>query len=99
MSQIQSEEEEIKNDLYQQRIERAVGAELTNTATIITKTGIFDNIDKLYTQKSGSTASASGTPPPPGGGAPPPLGGEAPMGLPESEKKDNLKILLCFFFR
>jgi len=87
-------EEEIKTDLYQQRIERAVGAELTNTATIITKTGIFDNIDKLYSQKSGSTASASGTPPPPGGGAPPPPGGEAPMGLPESEKKDNLKILL-----
>jgi hypothetical protein len=88
-------EEEIKNDLFQQRIERAVGAELTNTATIITKTGIFDTVDKLYTQKSGSTASAGGAPPPPGGGAPPPPpGGEEPMGLPESEKKDNLKILL-----
>ena len=87
-------EEEIKNDLLQQRIERAVGAELNNTATIITKTGIFDNIDKLYTQKSGSTTSAGGTPPPPDGGAPPPPEGGAPMGLPENEKKDNLKILL-----
>jgi len=87
-------EEEIKNDLFQQRIERAVGAELTNTATIITKTGIFDTVDKLYTQKSGSTASAGGAPPPPGGTPPPPPGGEAPMGLPENEKKDNLKILL-----
>jgi hypothetical protein len=87
-------DEEIKNDLLQQRIERAVGAELNNTATIITKTGIFDNIDKLYTQKSGSTTSAGGTPPPPDGGAPPPPEGGAPMGLPENEKKDNLKILL-----
>ena len=86
-------EEEIKNDLYQQRIERAVGAELTNTATIITKTGIFDNIDKLYTQKTGTTSNAGSAPPPPGG-APPPPGGEAPMGLPENERKDNLKILL-----
>jgi intein/homing endonuclease len=93
-------DEDIKNDLQQQRIERAVGAELNNTATIITKTGIFDNIDKLYTQKSGTTASGGATPPPPGGdpmgGAPmggAPMEGE-PMGLPENEKKDNLKILL-----
>jgi hypothetical protein len=86
-------DEDIRNDLQQQRIERAVGAELNNTATIITKTGIFDNIDKLYTQKSGSTASGGATPPPPpggGGGAPE----TPPMGLPENEKKDNLKILL-----
>jgi hypothetical protein len=41
-------DEEIKLDLQQQRIEKAVGAELTNTATIITHTGVFDNIDKLY---------------------------------------------------
>jgi intein/homing endonuclease len=86
-------DEEIKNDLQQQRIEKAVDAELTNTATIITKTGVFDMIDKLYTQKSGTTASGGATPPPPGG-APPPPGGEPPMGLPESEKKDNMKILL-----
>jgi hypothetical protein len=86
-------DEEIKNDLQQQRIEKAVDAELANTATIITKTGVFDMIDKLYTQKSGTTASGGATPPPPGG-APPPLGGEPPMGLPESEKKDNMKILL-----
>jgi hypothetical protein len=41
-------DEEIKLDLQQQRIEKAVGAELTNTATIIAHTGVFDNIDKLY---------------------------------------------------
>ena len=61
-------DEEIKLDLQQQRIERAVGAELTNTATIITHTGLFDNIDKLYGTKSGGTENATTTPPPAPGG-------------------------------
>jgi hypothetical protein len=88
-------DEEIKLDLQQQRIEKAAGAELTNTATIITHTGLFDNVDKLYGgTKSGDTAG--GAPPPPPGGEssppPPPAGGE---GLtPESFNRDNLKILL-----
>jgi len=95
-------DEEIKLDLQQQRVEKAVGAELTNTATIITHTGIFDNIDNLYGNKSGGTQNAGTTPPPPPGGdmgmpSPPPgpePGGDAGM-TPESiDKKDNLKILL-----
>jgi hypothetical protein len=97
-------DEEIKLDLQQQRIEKAVGAELTNTATIITHTGIFDNIDKLYGSITGGTAAggAATPPPPPGGGEemgggmpppPPPAGGEEPP-IPESFKRDNLKILL-----
>jgi hypothetical protein len=94
-------DEEIKLDLQQQRIEKAVGAELTNTATIITKTGIFDNVDKLYKSVSGATGGASAPPPPPGGeegGAPPPPpppppGGESGV-TPESFNRDNLKILL-----
>ena len=91
-------DDEIKLDLQQQRIEKAVGAELTNTPTIIIHTGIFDNVDKLYGTKSGSTASAGTTPPPPpgdelGGPTPPPAGGPE-GGLPESEKKDNYNILL-----
>jgi hypothetical protein len=97
-------DEEIKLDLQQQRIEKAVGAELTNTATIITHTGIFDNIDKLYGSVTGGTAAggAATPPPPPGGGEemggempppPPPAGGEEPP-IPESFKRDNLKILL-----
>jgi hypothetical protein len=52
-------DEEIRLDLQQQRIERAVSAELTKTPEIITKTGLFDNIDNLYSTKSGSTAPAS----------------------------------------
>jgi hypothetical protein len=76
-------DEEIKLDLQQQRIEKAVGTELTNTATIITHTGIFDNIDKLYGSTTGSTASSATPPTPPGGeseigGGGPDLGGELP---------------------
>jgi hypothetical protein len=92
-------DEEIKLDLQQQRIEKAVGAELTNTATIITKTGLFDNIDKLY--GGGTTGDTAGggaaPPPPPAGGETPPaggdMGGEAGV-TPESFNRDNLKILL-----
>ena len=100
-------DEEIKLDLQQQRIERAVGTELINTATIITHTGIFDNIDKLYGNKSGGTQNATTTPPaapggdmgggmeaPPAAPAGPAPGGEAGV-TPESvDRKDNLKILL-----
>jgi hypothetical protein len=94
-------DEEIKVDLQQQRIERAVASELTNTATIITHTGVFDTIDKLYSTKTGTTEGAAVPPPPLGGGEvggepggipPPPSGG--PELAPESFKKDNLSILL-----
>ena len=51
--------------MQQQRIEKAVGEELKQTPLIIKKTGLFDNIDKLYGSVSGGTASA-GAPPPPG---------------------------------
>jgi hypothetical protein len=102
-------DEEIKLDLQQQRIEKAVGAELTNTPTIIVHTGIFDNVDKLYGQQTGTTAAAGAAPPPPpemgglgdmGGGIPPPPpppgpepGGEAGV-TPESKRRDNMNILL-----
>jgi len=99
-------DEEIKLDLQQQRIEKAVAAELTNTATIIVHTGIFDNVDKLYGQQSGTTAAAGATPPPPPesggglgdmGGIPPPPSpepsGDAGM-TPESKNRDNMNILL-----
>ena len=41
-------DEEIKLDLQQQRIEKAVAAELEKTPEVISKTGIFANLDKLY---------------------------------------------------
>jgi len=77
-------DEEIRLDLQQQRIERAVGEELKATPTVISKTGLFDNIDKLYGSVSGGTPSAGAATTPGGteelGGAaplpPPPPGGE-----------------------
>ena len=94
-------DEEIKLDLQQQRIEKAVSSELANTATVITHTGVFDNIDKLYGTITGKTAgvAATSTPPPPpggeegGGGAPPPPppGGEP---IVSHYERDNLKILV-----
>jgi hypothetical protein len=102
-------DEEIKLDLQQQRIEKAVAAELTNTPTIIVHTGIFDNVDKLYGQQTGTTAAAGATPPPPpeggggmsdmgGGEIPPPPPGPEPGGeagvTPESKRRDNMNILL-----
>ena len=87
-------DEEIKLDLLQQRIESAVAAELTKTAEVIIKTGIFDNVDKLYGKKPDEPAGtpAEGGAPPDmggapdmgdiGGGAPPPPGGEELGGPP-----------------
>jgi len=94
-------DEDIKLEVQQIRLERAVSAELDNTATIITHTGLFDNVDKLYHTTTGTTQNAGGAPPEPGaapdmgGGAmpppPPDMGGEMPVG---ESKKDNLNILL-----
>ena len=90
-------DEDIKLEVQQIRLERAVSAELDNTATIITHTGLFDNVDKLYHTSTGTTENAGGAPPAPdaGGGAmpppPPDMGAEMPVG---ESKKDNLNILL-----
>lgn len=46
-------DDEIKTDLLQQRMERAIGEELKNTPTVISKTGIFDQLDELYGNKPG----------------------------------------------
>ena len=91
-------DEEIRLDLQQQRIERAVGEELKATPTVITKTGIFDNIDKLYGNTSGSTPTA-GAETTPGGGeelggfTSPPAGGESfsePTEIPAGEEAGEL---------
>jgi len=52
-------EEEIRNDLEQQRLEKAAAAEMEQTATMIKKTGIFDRVDKLYGDFSALTGGAS----------------------------------------
>ena len=94
-------DDEIKNELLQIRMERAVSAELDNTATIVTRTGIFDTVDRLYKPVTGTTLSAGGAPgadaggappPPDAGGAPPPPDAGAP--LPESMRRDKNKLIL-----
>jgi len=49
-------DDEIRTDLLQQRMERAIGEELKNTPTVISKTGIFDQLDTLYGNKPGEGA-------------------------------------------
>jgi len=70
-------DEDIKLDIQQQRIEKAVAGELTKTTEVIQHTGLFDNLDKLYGTITGETATppsteGGATPPPPGGEIPPP---------------------------
>ena len=97
-------DEEIRLDLQQQRIERAVSAELGKTAEVITKTGVFDNIDNLYGKKEGDKGADAGgagdsdsggsTPPPSGGEeTPPPAGGAEP---PTTERlvRSDLDLLI-----
>jgi hypothetical protein len=52
-------DEEIRTDLLQQRMEKAIGEELKNTATVISKTGVFDTIDKLYGTKPSDVPATS----------------------------------------
>jgi hypothetical protein len=77
-------DEEIRLDIQQQRVERAVSAELAKTAEVITNTGLFDNIDKLYGKKEGEPAGeAGGEAGGDTGGAPDMGGGMGDLGAPE----------------
>ena len=90
-------DEEIKLDLQQQRFEKAIAKELEDTATIIKKTGVFSQIDKLYgdiesTEEAGGEETGSelpgdiSSPPPPmGGDMPTPPSDDGGMGLGMSD--------------
>lgn len=41
-------DDEIKQDLIEQRMEKAAAAELENTSKIIKHTGMFDSVDRIY---------------------------------------------------
>jgi hypothetical protein len=41
-------DDDIKQDILEQRIEKAAAAELDNTSSVIKYTGFFDKVDKLY---------------------------------------------------
>jgi len=79
-------EKEIKENLEEIRLEKGIAAELEKTTQIIKKTGIFDNVDRIYGEpgaeyaedqqgQGGMGADGMG-----GGGAPPMGGGGADLG-------------------
>ena len=95
---------EVVLDLQQQRLERAMGFELTNTQTIIKRSGVFDEVDSKYgipeEERKKVEASAAGGESPAGdmmGGGSPPApepaagGGEPP--LSESKKRKIFGML------
>ena len=96
-------EAEVILDLQQQRLERAMGFELTNTQNIIKRSGVFDVVDKKYgiPEEERAKVEAAGAGEAPdggmdmGGGSPPPpepaAGGEGP--LSESKKSKILGML------
>jgi len=58
-------DDEIKQDLLEQRMEKAAAAELANTANVIKHTGMFDVVDRIY----GDFKAALNGGAPEGGGA------------------------------
>jgi hypothetical protein len=93
---------EVMLDLQQQRLERAIGFELTNTQNVIKRSGVFDDVDSKYgvpesertlggeTPEGGAMgADMGGAPPPP----PPPAGGEGPLSENETKKNNILSLL------
>jgi len=98
---------EVLLDLQQQRLERAMGFELTNTQNIIKRSGIFDDVDSKYgiseeeRQKLEASGALAGEEPgggmDMGGGAPPtpPAEGEGPLSesFTKSKKSKILSML------
>ena len=75
---------EVVLDLQQQRLERAIGFELTNTQNIIKRSGVFDEVDSKYgipeeeREKLESAGAMGGEAAGGEGGGMPPMGGESP---------------------
>jgi hypothetical protein len=95
---------EVVLDLQQQRIERAMGFELTNTQNIIKRSGVFDEIDakygipeeeraKIEAQGVAGAEAPGGDIGAIGGGPPPPPPGAGEAPLSESTKTKKSKIL------
>ena len=72
---------EVILDLQQQRLERAIGFELTNTQNIIKRSGVFDEVDSKYgipeeeREKLEASGAMGGEAPGGEGGGMPPMGG------------------------
>ena len=94
---------EVVLDLQQQRLERAMGFELTNTQLVIKRSGVFDEVDKKYGIPEGErqeleAGGVEGESPDGGMGGdmgsppPPPVGDDGP--LSESTKKSKILGML-----
>jgi hypothetical protein len=94
---------EVVLDLQQQRIERAIGFELTNTQNVIKRTRVFDEVDSKYgiPEEERKKAEEAGAAPAGGdmggmmggGGTPPPAeagGGEPPLSESIKNKFPNI---------
>ena len=53
-------DDEIKQDILEQRMEKAAAAELANTAKIIKYTGLFDKVDNIYADPESLQKSKEG---------------------------------------
>ena len=96
---------EVLLDLQQQRLERAMGFELTNTQNVIKRSGVFDDVDSKYgisEEERTKLEASGGAGEAPGGGmdmggapASPPAesGGEAPLSESISKKSKILGML------
>lgn len=73
-------DKQISDNLEELRLEKALAAELENTARIIKRTGFFDKVDNLYGEPGadyGNSAGGQGQEDEMGGGGAPPAGGMA----------------------
>lgn len=74
-------EKDIKNNLEEIRLEKAISAELEKTAQIIKKTGLFDTVDRIYGEPGAKYMDdAQGGMPQDGGGMGGGMMGGAPSG-------------------
>jgi hypothetical protein len=53
-------DDEIKENLEEIRLEKAIAMELNNTAQIIQRTGVFDNVDRIYGEPGAQYQQAAG---------------------------------------
>jgi hypothetical protein len=85
-------------DLQQQRLERALGAELGITQNIIKRTGVFDEVDKKYgiSEKDRQLMDDSMAPEDGGGdmGGAPPMGGDDAPPMDDAPLNENKKTSL-----
>jgi hypothetical protein len=93
-------------DLQQQRLERALGFELTNTQNVIKRSGVFDEVDAKYgipeedrekamEAAGGAEGGDMGGGMDMGGGAPPPSGGgDAPLSESTLQRKSKKSKIL-----